>query len=126
MALVGASCGGPVSVGQPLPVSGSSVSAATVVTCLDSSGRIELVADSTGTGPPSIFRVQIDDDTTGGEVFDAIPTPSGSNHFEGTSANFHGPTCMRVQIQGLCYPFDCSGGWIGGTQTFDYTVSLVP
>jgi hypothetical protein len=125
MVLLAAGCGGPVSVGQPLPVSGESIAEAAVITCPGASGRIKVVADSTGTGPPYAFRVTVHDDANGGESFVATTDVVNGIHFEGTSANPHGPWCINVQIQGFCIPFSCEG-WIGGTQTFRYTVSMVP
>jgi len=118
-----------VSVLQPLPISGSSISQAAIVTCIDTPGHVKLVADSTTNATPDAFGVQIDDDTTGGEVFYASPDSFGSTHFEGTGTQLHGPTCMHIQVISRCFPNGCDTGevgWLQSTQTFDYTLSLVP
>jgi hypothetical protein len=124
--LLGSACGGVVSVGQQLPVSGDSFAQAAVVTCLSTSGHIKVVADSTGEGPPFAFHVTVHDETTGGEMFTALATdyPNGT-HFEGTSTDAHGPGCINIVIQGYCIPYSCEG-WLGESQAFSYTVSLVP
>jgi hypothetical protein len=130
LAAVAAGCGGPVSIGQALPVSGDSISGATVATCLSSSGHIHAVVDSTAAGNPSYVKVSISDDQTGGEELHLWPVVQNGSHFEGSSSLAHSAgSCISVVINPLCVQFDyvCQDTWWNtGTRSFHYELSLVP
>ena len=127
VALVAAGCGGPLSIGQPLPLSGDSFAGAAIVTCLPAAGRLKVTYDSTSGANPSYVKGEINDSLTGGERFD-LHSPVGA-HFEGTSTISHpAGTCVSLAITPMCIQFDsdCSQFWWTGTRTFHYEVSLVP
>jgi hypothetical protein len=125
-----AGCGGPLSIGQPLPVSGDSIAGATVVTCLSASGHIRAVVDSTASGNPSYVKVAISDDKTGGEEMHLWPTVPDGSHVEGTSSLSHAAgSCITVLINPLCIQFDnvCQQNWWNtSSRSFHYELSLVP
>jgi hypothetical protein len=130
VAMLSAACGGPVSIGQSLPVSGDSISAASIATCLGATGRIRVVVDSTAAGNPSYVKAVITDNAWAGGDMVIFPTVQGGSHFEQTSS-FTLPSgkCVAINMTVLCIKFDdvCQQTWWNtGTRSFHYEVSLVP
>ena len=118
-------CGGPLSVGQTLPISGDSFGAATVVTCLTATGTLHLSMDSTASGNPSYVKVKIDPVWGEWHIF---PTVQGGSHFEASFGAFTTGQCLTIDMNLLCSQFDdvCLHDWYNNsTRSFHYEVSLI-
>ena len=130
VAAVAMACsGGPVSVGQPLPVSGVSLQTASVLTCLDSSGRILVEVESTERVNPSVVKVEISDSQTSSESLSIWKSSTEPSHYAGTSTTVYpAGACLNIYIDLLCIyaDYECSDWFSNTARSFGYTVSLVP
>ena len=121
-----AGCSGSVSIGQPFPISGDSVIAANIRSCLPAAGRIKVEVDVTAGAQPGYVLISISDDATPFERFLQSHLGTTDYHYEVTGAVQHAAgACVVVQLD-LNEAAPGQPDWRASSKSLHYTISLVP